>query len=313
MKKKVIIDTDTAADDAVALIMAINNPNVQIEAITVVAGNVSLNQGVQNALYTISLCQSSHTVYPGMSKPIVRQLDTAENVHGKDGLGDIGLPLFGFKPSDQHAVEIIIEKINQQPNEVTLICLAPLTNIATALLIDSSIASKLKECIIMGGVGKGRGNVTPISEFNFWADPEAAKVVFESGIPIKMVGWDISRKFAVFDNVEAARLKALGTPLAKFAIDIQKKLIEYTKQITHLKGFDLPDPIAMAIAIDETVATRTKRAFVTILTNDDFSRGQAVIDFIGSTGNKPNAEIVLKANSQKFIKMLHESLVVNID
>ena len=304
--KKFIIDTDTATDDAVALIMAINNPNIQIEAITVVAGNVSLDKCVQNALYTLSLCGSDLTVYPGMSKPLVRKLETADYVHGNDGLGDIGLKLSGFTPSNKHAVTTIIEKISDKPGEITLVCLGPLTNIASAVQLDPSIANKVKDCIIMGGVGQGSGNVTPVSEYNFWVDPEAAKIVFESGMPIKMVGWDISRKYAVIDDEAVSKISAIGTPLAKFSIDIQKVSFEFTQSLS--QSDSLPDPIAMAVAIDESVITDSKKAFVSILLNDDYSRGQTAIDYIGATANKPNAEIVLAADTEKFMKMLFLSL-----
>ncbi|MFS4467764.1 nucleoside hydrolase [Maribacter sp. 2210JD10-5] len=308
MPRKLIIDTDTASDDAVALIMAVKQPEVSIEAITVVAGNVPLNQAVQNAMYTLALCEADLPVYPGLDKPLVRALKTAEHVHGNDGMSDIGLPLHGFTPKSEHAVTTLIDRINKYEGEISLICLAPLTNIATALLLDKSIATKVKDCVIMGGVGQGRGNVTPLSEYNFWADPEAAKIVFESGIPIKMVGWDVSREYAVFDDTEVQKLREIGTPLADFAVDVQKTLVEYAQQSSHLKGFDLPDPIAMAIALDDTIATESKKAFVSILLNDDESRGQTVIDFIGSSGRPPNAEVVLKADSQKFIAMLHRAL-----
>ena len=304
--KKFIIDTDTATDDAVALIMAINNPNIQIEAITVVAGNVSLDKCVQNALYTLSLCGSDLTVYPGMAKPLVRKLETANYVHGNDGLGDIGLKLSEFIPSDKHAVTAIIEKINEQPGEITLVCLGPLTNIASAVQLDPSITNKIKDCIIMGGVGQGSGNVTPVSEYNFWVDPEAAKIVFESGMPIKMVGWDISRKYAVIDDEAVSKISAIGTPLAKFSIDIQKVSFEFTQSLS--QSDSLPDPIAMAVAIDKSVITYSKKVFVSILLNDDYSRGQTAIDYIGVTNNKPNAEVVLAADTDKFMKMLFLSL-----
>lgn len=308
MKRKFIIDTDTASDDAVALVMAANHPKIEIEAITIVAGNVPVKQGTQNALYTLKLCGKTIPVYTGLAKPLIRELSTADHVHGKDGMSDIGLPLNGFRPENEHAVDIIKEKINANPNEITLVCMGPLTNIATALSMDNTLVDKIKKCVIMGGVGKGRGNVTPISEYNFWADPEAAKVVFESGIPIKMVGWDISRKYAVFTEKDVKKLRKIGTPLANFSIDIQKTLIEYVKTTTHLDGFDLPDPIAMAIALDPSIAIKTKKAYVSILVNDDYSRGQSVLDFVGSTGKAANTEVVLEADSKKFRELLHNSL-----
>ena len=205
-----LIDTDTASDDAVALVMALRDPHVQIEAITVVAGNVSLDQGLQNALYTVELCQKQVPVYRGMAAPILRPLETAQDIHGQDGMGDIGLPLSGWIPAAGHAVDIIRETINRHPSEITIVALAPLTNIAMAILLDPPLASKVKECIIMGGTAQGIGNINPVAEFNIWVDPEAAKIVFSSQMPITMVDWYTSTAFATVSPTEASTLRNIG-------------------------------------------------------------------------------------------------------
>lgn len=308
MLEKFIIDTDTASDDAVALIMAVRNPAISVETITVVAGNVALDQAIQNAMYTLSLCDADVPVYGGMSKPLIRDLSTADHVHGKDGMSDLGLPLHGFTPESTHAVPTLIEKIAAHPDEITLVCLGPLTNIAMAVLLDKAFASNVKQCVIMGGIGQGRGNVTPLSEYNFWVDPEAAKIVFESGMPIKMVGWDISRAYAVFESEDVKEVKAIGTPLASFAMDIQQCTAAFAKKMTKLDGFDLPDPIAMSVAIDPSIAIKTEKAVVKILLNDDDSRGQSVMDYVNTDNKETNAEIVLEADREKFISQLHHAL-----
>ena len=214
--RRFLIDTDTASDDAVALVMAAKAPDVHIEAVTVVAGNVPLDQAVQNALYTLELAGCPAPVYAGMSRPMLRPLETAQNVHGSDGMGDIGLPLSGRAPAAGHAVDALIAIIRRYPGEITLVTLGPLTNIATALLRDPAIAGLVQRCVMMGGTSDSIGNVTPVSEYNIWTDPEAAKIVFESGLPIEMIGWDISRKYATFDPSQSAALRAVGTPLAEF-------------------------------------------------------------------------------------------------
>jgi len=307
--RRFLIDTDTASDDAVALVMALRNPGVHVEAITVVAGNMPIEKGLQNALYTRDLCESHAPVYKGAAAPLLRPLHTAEYVHGNDGFGDIGLPLTGRKPAPGHAVQAILDVVNRHAGDITLVTLGPLTNIALALKLDPSIAQKVSRHVIMGGVGFGGvGNVTPVAEYNIWEDPEAAEIVFESGLPIEMVGWDISVQAAVFDPQETARLRAIGTPLAVFCVDIQKALTQFALTKTKLAGFDLPDPIAMAVAIDPTIATKTERRYVQIETGSELTVGETVVDQLGVTGKPPNATVVKEASRERFIQLLHQSV-----
>jgi purine nucleosidase len=308
MTRHFLIDTDTASDDAVALVMAMQHPDVQIEAITVVAGNVPLDQAVQNALYTIELCQQTIPVYGGMPGPLTRPLETAQYVHGQDGMGDIGLPLSGRQPATGHAVGVAIETIHRYAGEITLVTLGPLTNVATALRRDPLIANAVSECVIMGGTGWGHGNITPVGEYNFWADPEAAKIVFESGMRIKMVGWDVSRTYAVFNPEDTAALRDIGTPLATFSVDIQAALVQFAMNQSKLPGFDLPDPIVMAIALQPEVATETKSLFVAIEAQSELCRGQSVVDHFGVLDQEPNTEVVLKASREMFLQMLYDSV-----
>ncbi len=296
-----LIDTDTASDDAVALVMALRYPDVQVEAITVVAGNVPLEQGLQNALYTVGLCQKQVPVYRGLAAPILRPLETAQDTHGQDGMGDIGLLLSGGIPAPEHAVDAIRETINSYPGEITLVALGPLTNIALALLLDPTLALKVKECIIMGGTAQGVGNTNPVAEFNIWVDPEAAKIVFSSTMPITMVDWYTSTAYATISPDEAKTLRSIGTPLAKFCIDIQASHMNDT-------GFVIADPIAMAIALDRSVATEIKRLFVDIETVSAISRGQTVVDHLGFTKQQPNADVVLSASHERFFEILQKSL-----
>ena len=170
------------------------------------------------------------------------------------------------------------------------------------------MAQAVSECVIMGGTGRGYGNVTPVAEYNFWADPEAAKTVFQSGMPLKMVGWDISRKYAVLGPKDGAALRAIGTPLAHFCIDIQRNVQQFALTTTQLDGFDLPDPIAMAVALDPAVAIDTVHCFVAIETGGELCRGQSVVDRLGLLGCQPNAEVVLKASRERFVQMLFDAV-----
>lgn len=305
--RKFIIDTDTASDDAVALVLALQHPDIDLQAITVVAGNVPLQQGVQNALYTVERCEKQTPVYAGCAKPILRDLATAENVHGNDGMGDIGLPLSGRTPADGHAVDVLREVINTHADDITLITLGPLTNIAVALLREPDLAQKVSHCYIMGGLGAGHGNITPNAEFNVWVDPEAAKIVFESGMPITMVGWDISWKYATFDKAQADEIRNIGTPLAEFVVDIQATLTEYAKAESGLAGFDLPDPITVAIAIDPIIA-EFKKYHVDVTTGEDLARGLTVVDILGVTGKEAQVNVTTSANRDKFVELLKASV-----
>jgi purine nucleosidase len=301
--RRFLIDTDTASDDAVALVLALRHPDAQVEAVTVVAGNVPLEQAVQNALYTVELCGSAVPVYAGARAPLTRPLETAQFVHGEDGMADIGLPLMGRLPHPGEAVDVISSTINQHPSEITLVTLGPLTNVATALVREPFLARKVIECVIMGGTGRGPGNVTDNAEYNIWVDPEAASVVFESGMPIKLVGWDISCKYATFGPDAARELREIGTDLARFCIDIQATVDRYAVEVSGLEGFDLPDPIAMAIALDPRIATQTRKVSVLVGTEGN-ERGATWID----SSRPPNVEMVEQADRQLFLEMLRRAL-----
>ena len=301
--RRFLIDTDTASDDAVALVMALREPTVSIDAITVVAGNVPLDQAVQNALYTVELCGSDVPVFAGQSAPLMRELQTAEDVHGNDGMGDIGLALSGRQPSETNAIDVIIDTIMASPGEITLVTLGPLTNIAVALLRQPAIAGSTARCFVMGGAGAGPGNVTPLAEFNLWGDPEAARIVVRSGMPLTFVGWDISVASATFGPEDAANLRECG-PLGKFCVDIQAVLDVYAKESSGISGFDLPDPMAMAVAIEPSIAT-VERRHVEVLIGDGPGRGKDVIDWHGVTGKDPNVDVVTHVERHDFVEMLH--------
>ena len=300
-----LIDTDTASDDAVALLMALRTPGIEVDAITVVAGNMPLAKGLQNALYTVELCERTTPVYAGMAGPLLRPLETAEYVHGQDGMGDIGLPLTGRRPAEGHAVDVLIDRVSRAPGEYTLVTLGPLTNVAMAILRDPTFASKVRRCVTMGGTAELPGNVTPLAEYNIYVDPEAARIVFESGIPLEMVGWDVSRNYATFGPAEAAELAKVDTERARFCVNIQKALTQYALTTTKLEGFDLPDPIAMAVAIDPAVSTRTEKRYVGVETGGELGRGQTMLDTLEVTGKAPNISVVFEASRERFLKLLY--------
>ncbi|MDE2910447.1 MAG: nucleoside hydrolase [Chloroflexota bacterium] len=302
-----IIDTDTASDDAVALVMALRQPDIDVKAITVVAGNVPLEMGIQNALYTVELCGADTPVYAGCAKPLLRELETAQDVHGRDGLGDIGLPLQGRAPARGHAADVLRDVINANAGDITLVTLGPLTNVALALLREPELAQRVSHCWIMGGIGAGHGNVTPTAEFNIWVDPEAAKIVYESGMKMTMVGWDISWKYATFDAEQAAEIRGVGTRLAEFVVDIQATLTEFSMTENALPGFDLPDPITMAAAIDPGIA-EFKNYRVDVTTGEGLARGITVVDVRGVGKRAPQMRVATSAARSAFVDMLKRSV-----
>lgn len=313
MTYPVFIDTDTASDDAVALMMAFSSWGNDIKALGIVAGNCPLEQATINALYTADLCAASVPIYMGAERPLARPLSTAQHVHGIDGMGDIGLVptrlnQAPWQPTEGFAPDKLIELAEAHDGQLVLVTLGPLTNIALALAKRPTIASRIRRCYMMGGASDNYGNITPVSEFNIWADPEAAEIVFASGMPITIIGWDISRKHAEIGEAEALRIRALGTRRAEVALDCQKTLLTFCRDVTGVHGFDLPDPIAMAIAIDPTIATRQFEAAVTVCLGDGLTRGQTIIDDRRMTNRARTVTVVSEASADRFMQMLCEAL-----
>ena len=180
------------------------------------------------------------------------------------------------------------------------------TLIALAISLEPSLAAQVGHCIVMGSTGGERGNITPVADYNFWVDPEAARIVLGSGMPLTVVGWDVSRKYAAFSAEDEARLRRLDTPLARFAVDIQRTLTEFARNTSGLPGFDLPDPIAMAFALDPELALETRRVAMQVDTRDGATEGQTIIDHLG--GDPPNADLVKVASRERFLALLERSL-----
>src|SRR5690242_15389638 len=199
MIRALLIDTDGGSDDVVALIMALRSPAVRVAAITVIAGNVPVEQATRNVLYTAELCGAQTPVYTGAAKPLLRDLVTAEWFHGRDGLGDHGYAPASRKQESTHAVDAIIQTVLANPG-IEIVTLGPLTNLALAIAREPRIIKAIRRCILMGGAPCCEGNVTPAAEFNIWVDPEAAKMVFRAGLTIEMVGWHLCRGTAALNE-----------------------------------------------------------------------------------------------------------------
>ena len=285
MPRPFFVDTDTASDDAVALVMALRHPDVDVVGIGVVAGNVPLPRPCRTRSYTVELC-GSHGAGPRRRSALrsCSPLETAQHVHGVDGMGDIGLHLSGREPSGVACRRRPARGVAPStPGTLTLVTLGPLTNVARALQRDPTLPERIARCVVMGAVADHVGNANPVAEFNMWVDPHAVDVVLRSGLAVEFVGWDISRHYAVLDPADAAAIRAIGTPLAEFCIDIQGVVNTFALHETKLAGFDLPDPIAMAYAIDPSVATETRRLHCEVETAGTVTRGMVVMDLLGLT------------------------------
>jgi purine nucleosidase len=272
-----LIDTDTASDDAVALIMALRAPDVEVVAITTVAGNVPVEQSTRNALYVAEICGSDVPVYAGADKPLLRAYQNATWFHGADGLGEHGYPPPKRSREGWHAADAIIAESEEHPG-LTIVTLAPLTNLALALAKKPSIAGKIGRCVIMGGAPCCEGNVTPAAEYNIWVDPEAARMVVRSGIPVELIGWHLSRGDAVINDRDIAQVLALKTPLAQFAIECNSHARAAYKVQTGEDGISLPDPIAMCLALDPSVGTSWSSHYLDVETQSELTRGMTVVD-----------------------------------
>jgi purine nucleosidase len=296
-----VIDTDTASDDAIALVLAVRSPGVQVRAVTVVAGNVPLALATRNAIITLDLVGAADVpVYQGLAGSLMRPLQTAQFVHGEDGMGGAPLPPPSRAADAEHAVDALRRIARDEPGIHTLVTLGPLSTIAAALLIEPDLLTRFRNTYLMAGAFDGVGNVHPLGEFNVWADPEAATIVNAAAGDKTYVGWDISRRYAVITPDDQAHLATLG-PLGQFSIDINHAVDEFCRTESGLSGFDLPDPIAMAVAIDPSIMTESRPAAITIGV-DALSRGGTIVD--RRLGAQPNGTIAVVVSEQRFKEML---------
>ncbi len=285
-----LIDTDTASDDAVALIMALRAPDVRVEAITVVAGNVDVQQATRNALYTVELCGGNVPVYSGAARPLMRIYQNATWFHGRDGLGDHGYPAPKLSAQANHAVDAIIETVEANPGLV-LVTLGPLTNVAHAVSRRPDIVKKVSRCVVMGGNPCCEGNITPAAEFNIFVDPEAASIVMRSGLPIELIGWQLCRGKAVLDGKDIDEVLSLKTKLAHFAIECNSHARKALMIQTGEDGICLPDPVAMCLALDPAVGTVWSDHYVEVETQSELTRGMTVVDRLNVAEDERNRAV----------------------
>ena len=311
-KKRVIIDTDTAGDDTIAILTALHY--FQVEGIMITGGNVQFDQQVENALYTVQVAGKGGQVpvNKGHERPIMglgqKEHRTVEDVHGKDGMGDSFFEKAIQSSEKGHAVDFLIDAVHNNPGEIHLIAIAPLTNIAMAIKKDPTIVSKIPHLYIMGGTNNALGNITPSAEYNFYVDPEAAKIVLHSGIPITMVGWEMCTQYSIMDDSDHEEIEALGTKGAKFFKDVNKVVMRFNKTVHRLNGTTHPDTLLAAVAADEKIMTKSNLYHVDVETVGELTRGYSLVDINNRLERTRNVRVCEAIDRDAFKEMLLDVL-----
>jgi purine nucleosidase len=314
--QRVIIDTDPGTDDALAILLALNSPELDVRAITVVPGNVTAQMGLENALKIVSLAgRCDIPVAGGAQHPLFQRLITAEFWHGANGLGNVELPASKCKADARWGPDVIIETIHAAPHEITLVPVGPLTNIALAVEKDPSIVHLVKEVVIMGGSITG-GNVNASAEANIYGDPEAAQIVFQAGWPLTMVGSDVGER-TLFGSKQVEELSKTHGPENDFVVAVLRYLVALSQKYG-VDGTPMYDPLAVGAAIDRSVI-ETQPMHVDVETRGEFTRGETVANrrnavernvphdgrlwIEGLDSVKPNAQVAVGSNADKFASL----------
>lgn len=306
-----VLDCDPGHDDAIALLLALASPELELRGITCVAGNVPLERTAANARRVCELAgRADVPVFAGCARPMVRTLVTAEEVHGASGLDlDSGgtLPEPSMPLQRQHAVDFIVDTcLAAGAGSVTLCPTGPLTNIAMAMVKAPAILPKIREIVLMGGAAISPGNVTPTAEFNIYVDPHAAHVVFSAGVPLTMIGLDVTHQ-AQATPARLARFTAMGTGVGRTVAELLKFFNRYDMARYGFEGAPLHDPCVIAYLLDPTLFTR-KHVHVGVVTDSGLSLGQTVADWWHVTDREPNCHVAATIDDGRFFDLLVERL-----
>ena len=307
-KPQLLIDTDPGVDDALAILMA--HAHADVAGLSIAAGNVGLGHTVRNARTLVDLLDAATPIFAGCATPLVRAPEEdAAFVHGQDGFGDVGFASPRAMPADEPAALALLRLTRERPGELTLVALAPLTNLALALRIDPSLPERVARLVIMGGAVTGHGNTGKVpAEFNIGFDPEAAHVVFEAFPQFELVDWEATLRHA-FDDAEFEGWLKAGDQRAKFYDSIAGTARAYN--LTHgRQGVIAADALAMAVAIDPSIVTRREKRAVSVELDGRLTRGATVVDWAGRLGRPINADIVLEVDQARFAAMVRRALGV---
>ncbi|GGI71145.1 pyrimidine-specific ribonucleoside hydrolase RihA [Shewanella gelidii] len=303
----IICDCDPGHDDAISLILALSTHALDVKAVTTSAGNQTPDKTLNNALRILTLLQRSDIpVAGGAIKPIARELIIADNVHGESGLDGPALPDPGFDPLQISAVELMAQTLTESETPVILNPTGPLTNIALLLATYPELHEKIEQIVLMGGAA-GVGNWTPAAEFNIYVDPEAADIVFKSGIPIVMCGLDVTHEAYIVDE-DIARVRAIDNPIAQCVADLLDFFMIYHRDPKWgFKGAPLHDPCTIAYLLKPELFT-AQECWVGIETKGEHTQGMTVVDRYQLTGKQPNAKVLFDIDRQGFVDLLVTSL-----
>jgi purine nucleosidase len=298
---RIIIDTDPGVDDALAFLLALASPEIQLEALTTTQGNVTLEKATQNALSVLELgCASQIPVASGSVVPLVQPLRASAYVHGESGIGNSNLPQPRSKPVPQHAVDYLIERVLAEPGEISIFPIGPLTNIAIAIRKEPRFAKAIKELVIMGGAILEHGNVTPQAEFNIYVDPHAAHIVFHSGIPITLIPLDVTHKCLLLQK-HVDRLMQIPSPISRFIRDAMEVYLKYSFELGYA-GSALHDPLTLATIIAPGLLT-LKEYYVDVDISGGVSMGKTFADIINTTKKPVNMKIAMDVRGEDFVEL----------
>jgi len=322
MPEYVIIDTDPGIDDALALLLALQSPELEVSAITTVSGNVPVDMATRNAFTVLSLLPSDRRppVATGSSKPLRKAPVFARSVHGDDGLGRLdrfhdafGHPRYPpsrVSPSGRPAADEILFHVSSKPQSLTLIALGPLTNIAEAIERDRATMARLKRIVLMGGAVTVPGNITPAAEFNIFVDPHAASIVFYAGIPLTVVGLDVTRKVRLSRETVETEVAQRQTAISQFLCDCTSDLFDFCEEREGESSFPLHDPLAIGVAIDPSFVT-LEPIHIEVETKGEITEGMTVADrrsIQASWKQSPNADVCLDVDASRFLSFFLERL-----
>ncbi|GLY32706.1 nucleoside hydrolase [Kineosporia sp. NBRC 101731] len=308
MSIPLVIDTDTAQDDCVAILAGLLTEGADLRAITMVAGNVGFDRQVRNAYLTLNASDrlGAVPIYLGSRRPLVRPWVSAENVHG-DGAGGLDMDFTGLEPETEHAVDALLRLADEAAGELSIVAIGPLTNIALAVVKRPEFAQQVKHLVVMGGSNNARGNITAAAEFNFYVDPEAAKIVFDAGFHVTVVPWaPLTLQQAVFGRPVLDRIAAIGTPLSEFFTRVCSSTLAFDESVG-IPGTTHPDSLSVAVLLRPDLVTRSAQYHVDIETGSELTRGYAAMSW-GVHGLTPNATVVEEIDAPGFEKFLLDML-----